>query len=245
MPNPGDNTWAARARRAAPLAAAALALGAFFLLGGADYVSLDGLREHRADLTHLVATHPALTAAGFFVVYVTLVAVAFPSSIVLTLVGGYLFGLAGGVLSLLAATLGAILLFFAAQTAFGEGLRLRFRGVLARLEEGFRGNAFLYLLSLRLFPFVPFVAVTLAGAFFGAKWRTFGLATLIGTAPATFIYTGVGAGAGAILDQGGELSVRSALLQPMVLGPLLGMAALAAAPALWRTWRRRLEETPQ
>jgi uncharacterized membrane protein YdjX (TVP38/TMEM64 family) len=117
--------------------------------------------------------------------------------------------------------------------------------VLARLEQGFQGNAFLYLLSLRLFPFAPFVAVTLAGAFFGARWRTFGLATLIGTAPATFIYTGVGAGAGAILDQGGELSVQSALFQPLVLGSLLGIAALAAAPALWRTWRQRLEETPQ
>lgn len=245
MPNPEQRPWAARARRAAPLAAAALALVGFFALGGAEYVSLDGLREHRADLTALVAAQPVLTAAAFFAVYVTLVAVAFPSTIVLTLAGGYLFGMAGGALSTVAATAGAILLFFAAQTAFGEGLRRRFRGVLARLEEGFRGNAFLYLLSLRLFPFVPFVAVTLAGAFFGARWRAFGLATLIGTAPATFIYTGVGAGAGAILDQGGELSVQGALLQPMVLGPLLGMAALAAAPALWRTWRRRLEETPQ
>lgn len=245
MPNPGDNTWRLTAQRAAPLAGAALALGAFFVLGGADYVSLDGLREHRADLTHMVATHPMLTATAFFVVYATLVAVAFPTTIVLTFAGGYLFGMAGGALSTLAATVGAILLFFAAQTAFGDGLRLRFRGVLARLEAGFRGNAFLYLLSLRLFPFFPFVAVTLAGAFFGANWRSFGLATLLGTAPAAFIYTSVGVGAGAILDQGGELSLRSALLQPMVLGPLLAMAALAAAPALWRTWRRRLEETPQ
>jgi uncharacterized membrane protein YdjX (TVP38/TMEM64 family) len=245
MPNPKESPWAARARGAAPLAAAALALGVFFAFGGADYVSLDGLREHRADLTALVAEQPVLTAAALFLVYVTLVAMAFPSTIVLTLAGGYLFGMAGWALSTLAATVGAILLFFAARTAFGEGLRLRFRGVLARLEQGFQGNAFLYLLSLRLFPFAPFVAVTLAGAFFGARWRTFGLATLIGTAPATFIYTGVGAGAGAILDQGGELSVQSALFQPLVLGSLLGIAALAAAPALWRTWRQRLEETPQ
>jgi uncharacterized membrane protein YdjX (TVP38/TMEM64 family) len=153
--------------------------------------------------------------------------------------------MAGGALSTLAATAGALGLFFAARTAFGESLSRRFRGVLARLTQGFHGNAFLYLLSLRLFPFAPFVAVTLTGAALGAPWRTFGAATLIGTAPATFVYTSVGAGAGAMLDRGEAISVQSALVQPHVLGPLLAMAALAAAPALWRTWRGRGEETPQ
>ncbi len=235
----------ARWRRYAPLAIAAVALLAFFALGGGQLVSVDTLRDNRAALTAFVADQPVLTAGLFFVTYITLVAMAFPTTIALTLAGGYLFGLAGGVLSTLAATIGALGLYFAARTAFGEGLKQRFRGVLARLTKGFDGNAFLYLLSLRLFPFAPFVAVTLAGAALGAKWRTFGAATLIGTAPATFLYTSVGAGAGAMLDRGEAISVQAALMQPQVLGPLLGMAALAAAPALWRTWRRRTEETPQ
>jgi len=243
MSNKQGDRWRRAARRAAPLAAAGLGLLAFFALGGAEYVSLDGLRAHRTDLKELVSARPVMTAAAFFVLYVMLVAVAFPSTIALTLAGGYLFGMAGGFLSLFAATLGAIFLFFAAQTALGDGLRRRFRGVLAQLEAGFRGNAFLYVLSLRLFPFAPFVVVTLAGAVFGARWRSFGLATLLGTAPASFIYTGVGAGAGVVLDQGGDLSISSVLMQPMALGLLVGMAALAAAPALWRSWRRRFETT--
>ncbi|MFZ4122704.1 MAG: TVP38/TMEM64 family protein [Caulobacterales bacterium] len=226
-------------RRYAPLVCVVALLGAFFAFGGGDLISIDTLREHRAYLTAFVVERPLLSAIGFTLIYTALVSIGFPTTIVLTLFGGYLFGMAGAIGSVIGATVGSLGLYFAARGPLGDGLKARFGGVLRRLERGFQGDSFLYLLSLRLFPFAPFIAVTLAGAAFAMPWRAFGLATFMGTMPATLIYTGVGAGAGAILDAGGTVSPSSVLLQPLVLLPLLGMALLAAAPAVWRAMRAR------
>lgn len=245
MPRPESHAHSQRLRQFAPLALAAAILALFFAVGGPSWISMEALRDNRTALVAVVQHHPLLTATLFVVVYTGLVAIAFPTTIVLTVAGGYLFGMVGAALSVCAATAGAVCLYFAARTALGDTLRSRFKGILARLEQGFHNNAFLYLLSLRLFPFAPFVAVTLAGAFFGAKPRAFALATALGTIPAAIIYTSIGAGAGTLIDQGGLVSLQGALLQPQVVGPLLAMAAMTAVPALWRTWRKGIEITPQ
>ena len=52
-----------------------------------------------------------------------------------------------------------------------------------RLAEGFRRDAFSYLLFLRFLPIIPFWLTNLASALFGVPLRTFALATLIGDHP--------------------------------------------------------------
>jgi uncharacterized membrane protein YdjX (TVP38/TMEM64 family) len=228
--------------RLAPLAVLAALLAAFFLLGGGDLVSIETLREHRAAALAFVAAHPIVAVSGYVAAYALLVAIGFPSAIVLTVAGGYLFGMPGAAAALVGATLGAFIMFLAARTAFSPALKARLGRAFARLEAGFQSNAFSYLLSLRLFPFAPFLGVTLAAAVFRVSpWR-FVLATALGSIPASLVYTGVGAGAGAALDEGGPVSLTGAFFQPMVLGPLVAAAALAVAPALWRHWRSRPPE---
>ena len=68
--------------------------------------------------------------------------------------------------------------------------------------------------------------------------RTFALATFLGIIPATFVYASVGNGLGAILDRGQEPDLKL-VLEPQVLLPLLGLAALALLPVLYRRWKGR------
>ncbi|MCP6048616.1 VTT domain-containing protein, partial [Klebsiella pneumoniae] len=71
--------------------------------------------------------------------------------------GGFLFGTwLGGFFVVIGATIGAVGVFLAARTAFGEGLRRRAGPWIGRLEAGFRENALSYLLVLRLVPLFPF-----------------------------------------------------------------------------------------
>ena len=60
------------------------------------------------------------------------------------------------------------------------------------IKKGFQKNAFLYLLTLRFIPIVPFFAVNIAAAFFQIPFRTFFFGTFLGIIPAYFIYGSVG-----------------------------------------------------
>jgi uncharacterized membrane protein YdjX (TVP38/TMEM64 family) len=110
-----------------------------------------------------------------------------PGAAVLTLAGRFLFGwFWGGLASMIAATIGAVLVFLIARTALGEPLAARAGPWLAKLRQGFQEGAFNYLLFLRLVPIFPFWLVNLAPALLGVSFWTYTLATIIGIIPGSF-----------------------------------------------------------
>ena len=104
-----------------------------------------------------------LSLLAFVALYAAAVALSLPGGAVLTLAGGFLFGwLLGGVASILAATIGASVVFLIARSALGEFLAARAGPWLSRFRQGFQEDAFSYLLFLRLVPIFPFWLVNLA-----------------------------------------------------------------------------------
>jgi uncharacterized membrane protein YdjX (TVP38/TMEM64 family) len=171
-------------------------------------------------------------------------AFSIPGGALATIVGGYLFGLWLGVAaSVVGATLGAMAVFLAARTALGELLRAKAGGALRRMEEGFRRNAFSYLLVLRLVPVFPFWLVNLVPAFCGVSLRTYALATLIGIIPGSFVFVSVGSGLGALLDRG-ETPDLKIIFQWKFLLPILGLALLALLPVIVRKLQSRKTSQP-
>ena len=229
---------AAAWRKWLPLLLLALGLAAVFLFDLDRFLSFEALRGHRARLTEEVAAQPFRSALLFFLVYAAATAFSVPGGAVLTLTGGFLFGaLWGGLLVLGAATLGACIVFLAARTALGGLLRRRASPFLTRLEDGFRKDGFHYLLVLRLIPLFPFWLVNLVPAFFGMRFRSYALATVIGIAPATFIYASLGSGLGSVFDAGRTPDL-GLIFTPRLLLPILGLALLAVAPVLYRRFGR-------
>ncbi|MCX8102672.1 MAG: TVP38/TMEM64 family protein [Geminicoccaceae bacterium] len=233
---------ARRWRRLVPLALLLSALALVWASGAHELLSLETLRRHRLVLLELVATRPFWSAVAFVLLYVATTALSIPGAVVLTLAGGFLFGTAlATLLVVLGATAGAVLLFLVARTALGEPLRARAGPWLARMAEGFRKDAFSYLLVLRLVPLFPFWLVNLVPALLGVPLRTFALATAIGIVPGSLVYASVGAGLGALLERGEEPDL-GLLLEPRILLPLLGLAALALLPVLWKRFGRSASE---
>jgi uncharacterized membrane protein YdjX (TVP38/TMEM64 family) len=172
-------------------------------------------------------------------------AFSIPGGALATIVGGYLFGLWLGVAaSVIGATIGAVAVFLAARTALGEILRTKAGGALRRMEDGFRRNAFSYLLVLRLVPLFPFWLVNLVPAFSGVSLRTYTLATLIGIIPGSFVFVSVGNGLGALLDRG-ETPDLTIIFQWDILLPILGLALLALLPVLVRKVQARRAARPE
>ncbi len=225
--------------RLVPILILLAGLAAFFLFGLNDYVSFDVLRDNRANLLDLVARYGIVAGLCFIGVYALVAAFSIPGGALLTITGGFLFGpVFGTIYVVIGATLGASALFLAARYAFADLLRAKAGAAIRKMEDGFRENAFNYLLLLRLVPLFPFFVVNLVPAFLGVTLRTYVVATFIGIIPGSFVYALVGNGLGAIFDRG-EVPDLGAIFQPQFLAPILGLAVLAVIPVIYKKMKDR------
>jgi uncharacterized membrane protein YdjX (TVP38/TMEM64 family) len=226
-------------KRFAPIVAIALALALCVAFRVDRYISIQALCDHREWLLGEIERIGVLPAAlGFAALYAVVTALSIPGAVVLSISAGFLFGpFWGAAASVSGATLGAVAIFLAARSAFGNVLRARAGPWVRRLEAGFRENALNYLLVLRLVPLFPFFLVNLVPAFLGVSLRTFVLATFLGIIPGALVYASVGNGLGALLEAG-EQPDSKALFQWSILLPILGLAALALVPVLYKHLKR-------
>jgi uncharacterized membrane protein YdjX (TVP38/TMEM64 family) len=236
---PTGTTRGALLKRLLPLVVLLAAAITAFALGLHEHLSFEALRENRQRLLALVEARPVLAPLAYVLAYTVVVALSLPGAAIMTLAGGFLFGIALGVTCVvIGATLGAVAVFLIARTALGDPLRARAGPWLRRMEAGFRANAFNYLLVLRLIPLFPFWLVNLVPAFLGVPLGTYALATFLGIVPGSLVYASVGNGLGAVFDRG-ETPDLGIVFEPQILGPIIGLAALALLPVLYRKYKAR------
>jgi len=189
------------------------------------------------------------------VLYVTAAALSIPVGFYLTVIGGILFGtVLGGAAALVGATTGAICIFLIARSAIGEYLVRRAGPLAGKLAQGFRADAFSYLLFLRLVPIVPFWMVNLVAALCGVRFATFAAATALGIIPATFIFAFLGAGLDSVITAqqdayracvaAGRPDCRlqfhlHAAITPELIAALVALSVLALVPVIVKHLRGR------
>ncbi|MBZ0130284.1 MAG: TVP38/TMEM64 family protein [Rhodobacteraceae bacterium] len=227
-------------RRLAPiLAIAVIAVAGYFTLG--DVLGFDSLRQHRAALIEYRDAHYLLAVAGFMLAYILIVAFSLPGGAVASLTGGFLFGLFPGALyNIVAATIGATLIFLAARHGLGEVLARRMdasEGRMKAVRDGLKRNELSFLLLMRLVPAVPFFAANLIPALFGVSLGRFVVTTVVGIIPGGVVYTWIGAGLGEVFARG-ESPDLGLIFEPYILGPILGLCALALLPVLVKSFRK-------
>ena len=231
-----------RIKRFAPLAVLIVAVIAVFASGAGRYLNLEALQTHEAALRGFVEDNLVLALVAFIVVYALATAVSFPGAVILTLAGGYLFGTwVGGTATVIGATVGSIMVFYVVQTSLGAALRAKAEtdgGTLKKVIDGVRDGAFGYILTLRLIPVAPFWLVNVAAALANAPFRAYALATFFGIMPATFIYSGVGAGIGALVARG-ETPDLGVIFEARVLLPLVALALLSLGTTLYQRRRKQ------
>jgi uncharacterized membrane protein YdjX (TVP38/TMEM64 family) len=236
----------ARFRRFVPLLILLLAVVAVFASGATRYLNLEALQANEAALRAFVDQQLPLALLTFVVVYALATAVSLPGATILTLAGGYLFGTwIGGAATVAGATIGAVLVFYAVKTSFGQVLRDKAEASGGRLKsviDGVQAGAFGYILTLRLIPLAPFWLVNVAAALAHAPLRAYAAATFIGIMPATFIYSGIGAGIGELLARG-ETPDLGVIFSPTVLGPLVALGLLTLATTIYQRMRARSGKT--
>lgn len=216
-------------------------LGSFTL---SDYLTFDTLRDNRGALLAFRDSNYLLIALAFVAIYIAIVAFSLPGAAVASVTGGFLFGLwAGTALNVLSATIGAAAIFLAARAGLGRAFAARLEtseGVVKRLQTGLRDNEISVLFLLRLVPVVPFFVANLVPALVGVKFRNFLWTTALGIIPGGIVFTSIGVGVAEVFDRG-DTPDLSLLWAPQVIGPILGLAALAALPIVINAIRGRKE----
>ena len=243
-----------RLRRWLPLVLL-LGISAVVLVSGvAQLLSLDRLLASRVWLHGFVEAGYGRALVMAYLVYVASVVVSVPATLILTMICGFLFGIVPGALTAVcAATTGAAIVF-AIGKGPGADLLRRVGGTrLAAFTEGFRRDAFGYIVVMRLLPLFPFWMTNLAPAACGVKMRVFVLATFLGLLPGALVYATTGAGiddvvaahetakaaclASGVVGCGDALTLRALITPKMVAG--LAMLAVFALGSVFLSRRLR------
>ncbi len=232
-----------------------------FAMGWHKHLSFETVGRNYEAMRAYIDGNLAAALALFMLLYIAVVALSLPGGLVMTLTGGLLFGWQiGAPATVIAATVGATVLFLIARSSFGETLAAKAGPWLAKLRDGFQENALSYLLFLRLVPAFPFVVVNLAPALLGVPLRTYVLGTFLGIIPGTFAFSVAGAGLGSVVEaqnaahaqcvarQAAEPGLlcpysidTSSLVTRELLAAFILLGLVALIPVVAKKWSKRNE----
>jgi len=209
--------------RAVLLAAVVGLVGAFFAFGLHHALTLESLQSHRADLVQVRDRNPVLFAGGYLLAYILMAALAIPGALVMTIAGGAVFGLVEGtVLVSFGSSIGATLALLASRYLFRGWVEHHFRKHLDQVNRGLARDGWLYLLSLRLVPAIPFFVVDLLFGVTTFPVLPFYAVSQVAMLPATLAYVNAG-------TQIEHLTSLSGILSPGVVVSLVLLACLPLA----------------
>ena len=232
-PAPKKPLW----RRLAPLVVLIAGLGAFFALGGQQYLDAERAQALLRDMDGWVQDNLVLALVVYTVFYALAVAISVPGALWFTIGSGFLFGayLGTGV-AVIGSTTGATIIFLAARYAFADWVREKFPGYVKKLQDGFSRDAFTYVVILRLIPVLPFFGINIATALLNVPVRAYALGTLVGVIPGAYVYATVGATIKRAAAEG--VPSFGALLTPELIFAMVAFAALALLPMILRRVRK-------
>ncbi len=215
-----------------------IAIGIALLASGVlDRFDPHRIAQEEVDLRASIAAHPWIAAVAQVVLMAAAIATGIPGAIVIVLAGGMLFGaIEGTLLSSIGTTLGALVLFLASRRAFAQG-----NGdapvLVERLRAGYAAYPVSYAMFMRLVPFFPFGAVTIALAALRCPLWLFLLSSAIGGSVMIAFESALGAGLTETIAREGSVSLNLFAHRSVWL-PVLGMAVLALAPIVLAQLRR-------
>jgi len=203
-------------------AAIAVIAGLFMYFDLGRFLTLDYLKESRAQFQELYHNHALLVIAAYMGVYILVTALSLPGAAILTLAGGAMLGFwMGSLVISFASTIGATLACLAARFLFRDAVQRRFAERLTAINEGIAREGAFYLFTLRLIPIFPFFVINLVMGLSKLPIRTFFWVSQLGMLPGTLVYVNAG-------RQLGQLDSLKGILSPALIGSfaLLGIFPL-------------------
>lgn len=201
-----------------------LAISLYFVLDLGQFLTLDYAQSRLAEIQNFRDQNFALTAFVYFVAYVTIAALSIPGAVIITLLGGAIFGLLWGtILVSFASSIGATLAFLVARLLLKDWVQSRFGEYLAPINKGIERDGNFYLFSIRMVPLFPFFMVNLLMGLTPIRTISFYLVSQAGMLLGTAVYVNAGSELSRITSLSGLVS-GSVIFSFVLLGlfPLIG-----------------------
>ncbi len=210
---------------------------AFFL--GAKAITFEEFISNRDQILAFRDRNLIVSVMIFMLMYISVVTFSIPGATVLSVTGGFIFGLKVGlILNIVSATIGATFLFLAVRLGFGNFLTRFEKGSakFSNLIEQLKVNEINLLLLLRLIPAVPFFVANILPAIAGVSMKNFFWTTFLGIIPGGFVFTLIGSNAGGFFDRG-EAPDLTVLWSLEFVGPLICLIIIVASPMFFKVAR--------
>ncbi|MDG1026186.1 MAG: FAD-dependent oxidoreductase [Gammaproteobacteria bacterium] len=201
-----------------------IAVFGYITLDLGQYLTLEYAQSQLSNIQDYKNENFAQTAVIYFIGYVIATGLSIPGAIIITLLGGAIFGLFWGTLLVsFASSIGATLAFLASRVLLRDWVQRRFGDYLAPLNKGIEKDGSFYLFSIRMVPLFPFIVVNLLMGLTAIRTTSFYLASQAGMLIGTAVYVNAG-------SELSQISSLSGLVSPPVLGSLvlLGVFPLIA-----------------
>ena len=182
-------------------------LGVFFYLDFGQYLSLEYIKEQQTNFLEFYKENTLLAMGAFTGVYIVSTALSLPGAVLLTLLGGALFGLlVGTILVSFASSTGATLAFLVSRLLLRDWVQNKFGSYLKSFNDGVQKDGGFYLFTLRLIPAVPFFVINLVMGLTPMKAITFYGVSQLGMLAGTIVFVNAGTQLAQLDSLGGILS---------------------------------------
>lgn len=198
----------------------AVAIGSYFLFDLGQYLTLDFIQSQLAQIQAYKNDNFATAAAIYFFGYVLATGLSIPGAILITLMGGAIFGLFWGTLLVsFASSIGATGAFLASRLLLRDWVQSRFGDYLAPINKGMEKDGTFYLFSIRMVPVFPYFMVNLLMGLTPIKTSSYYLASQAGMFASTLVFVNAGSELAQITSLSGLVS-GSVLFSFVLLGAL-------------------------
>lgn len=197
-----------------------------------DFMTLAHLKYYAHQLRSYVEHHYYKTVLIYWFVYAISITLSFPWAAIMTLAGGYMFGLVAVLYIITATTVGAVGAFLIARYVIGDTIQKRYGCYLATFNKAMHDDGGWYLFTIRLIPLFPFFMVNSLAGLTKISLRAYTVSTFFGMILPTIIFTFAGTELATIHSVNDVFSWK-------VLLALGLMVVLSLVPLLYQCFRKK------
>ena len=196
-----------------------LALLSYITLDLGQYLTLEYAQSQLSSIQDYKNENFVQTSLLYFAGYVIATSLSIPGAIIITLLGGAIFGVLWGTLLVsFASSIGATLAFLVSRVLLRDWVQRKFGDYLVPLNKGIEKDGSFYLFSIRMVPLFPFFVVNLLMGLTTIRTTSFYFASQAGMLIGTVVY----------VNAGSELSQITSL-SGLVSAPVLSSLVLLGA----------------
>ncbi len=163
------------------------------LTGVGSFFTIENIYNYKLLISKYIQEHFLLASFTYILLYIFLTTFSVPGSAVISLAGGYFFGIFPGLIYInFSAVAGATLAFLVSRYILGDFIQKRYGDKLHTFNAEIDKNGYMYMLTLRLIPLFPFFLVNLLAGISKIRVTTYIWTTALGIFPASIVFTYAG-----------------------------------------------------